>query len=86
MRISVNQDDKGYGQNMVAEFYQDIKILFNGNEIFNVITADDEEGIVEVFRSENQFVKGSKLVFDCVKDDVPRDVLYGKVVILRVES
>ena len=78
MRLSIKNDDPGYRDDATCQ--DNLSIWLDGKDIthLGVVTADEEDGFVEVYLSEEQTVYG------CGGDLT--EVWHGKVEIKGYES
>lgn len=73
MRVSVDKDDAGF----VKDSYN-YQIIFDGEEIFNCITADDDAGECLVHVTDDD----GRLVLDDLHQSIKTEVIAGKVEII----
>lgn len=70
MRLSISKDDKSYDLDKAIN----CRVLFNGKECKDAITADEELGMVLVYKKNKQ----GKSFLD-YNGEIATEKLYGKV-------
>ena len=79
MRVSVDSEDAGYAKYMeIVAMGLAVKISLDGVEIDEVITADDKEGTVLRYKTDNS---GLPIING---DELERETLHGDVLIWTV--
>lgn len=74
MRISVNKNDSGY--HPCAHMIE--AILFNGNKVMDVVTADEEFGEILCYKKDDC----GSLIYNHLIDEAEKVTLKGKVQIV----
>lgn len=75
-RISATKGDAGYAQYLVCqENDRWPKIMLDGAEVKDVITADDERGLIIKFVMDGS----GRPVIDTARDEITTEVLHGAV-------
>lgn len=77
MRLSIIENDKGYNATAYLS-----KVLLNGIELNNCITADEDEGYCLVYKTDDN----GKTIPNVANNKLLTEVLHGHVEIVNNQS